>query len=199
MEAEAQRATAHTARTCDQAARLGMLTAMRSGQRVSSGFHGHSPRHRRLPGGPAGARGHRGGRGGAYLAPAGGAGAGPSLCRRRGGGGAYLALAEGGAVVDLVAAGALAQGLAATVHTGLLQEDRVSVVGTLPRDTEEGLVTGTRPTRISCPCLTDSEQEAGGWITYRPTLLQTAGISLPPRMQKANLGGPEFSGIRTSP
>ena len=173
MEAEAQRATVHTARTCDQAARLGMLTRMRSGQRVSSGFRGHSPRHRRLPGGPAGAWGHR-----------------------RGRGGAYLALAEGGAVVDLVAAGALAQGLAATVHTGLLQEDRVSVVGTLPRDTEEELVTGTRPTRISRRCLTDSEQEAGGW---RPTLLQTAGISLPPSVQKAKLGGPEFSGVRASP
>lgn len=95
-----------------------------------------------------------------------------------------------------MAAGALAQGLAATVHTGLLQEDRVSVVGTLPRDTEEELVTGTRPTRISRRCLTDSEQEAGGW---RPTLLQTAGISLPPSVQKAKLGGPEFSGVRASP
>lgn len=69
-------------------------------------------------------------------------------------------------------------------------------MGTLPGDTEGGLVTGTRPTRISCPCLTDSEQEAGGWITYRPTLLQTAGISFPPSMQKANLGGPEFSGVQ---
>ena len=35
---------------------------------------------------------------------------------------AYLPLAEGGAVVDLVAAGALAQGLPAAVDTGLLQE-----------------------------------------------------------------------------
>ena len=108
-------------------------------------------------------------------------------------GGAYLALAEGGAVVDLVAAGALAQGLAATVHTGLLQEDRVSVVGTPPRDTEEGQVTGTRLTRISCPRPTDSEQEAEGWITYRPTSLQTAGISFPPSMQKANWEGQTLS------
>lgn len=114
-------------------------------------------------------------------------------------GGAYLALAEGGAVVDLVAAGALAQGLAATVHTGLLQEDRVSVVGTPPRETEGGRVTGTRLTRISCPRLTDSEQEAGGWITYRPTSLQTAGISFPPSMQKANWKGQHSQAFRASP
>lgn len=39
----------------------------------------------------------------------------------RGGAARYLALAEGGAVVDLVAAGALAHGLPAAVGTGLLQ------------------------------------------------------------------------------
>lgn len=42
---------------------------------------------------------------------------------------AYLALAEGGAVVDLVAAGALAQGLPAAVDTGLLQGQGQSVPG----------------------------------------------------------------------
>ena len=149
MEAEAQCATTHTAGPVTR--RPGRGRWPRRGwaageQRLPR----PQPTAQEAAWGPCWGLGTRG----TYLGPAGEAG--------RGGGGAYLALAEGGAVVDLVAAGALAQGLAATVHAGLLQEDRLSVVGTLPRDTEGGLVTGTRPTRISCPCLTDSEQEAGG-------------------------------------
>lgn len=49
----------------------------------------------------------------------------------------HLALAEGGAVVHFVAAGALAQGLPATVDTGLLQEGhkgRSVSWGRLPSD-----------------------------------------------------------------
>lgn len=61
------------------------------------------------------------------------------------GGGAYLALAEGGAVVDLVAAGALAQGLPAAVDTELLQEDT-------------GVSRGDRLTRVPAPRCPDA-----GW------------------------------------
>lgn len=60
-------------------------------------------------------------------------------------GGAYLALAEGGAVVDLVAAGALAQGLPAAVDTELLQEDT-------------GVSRGDRLTRVPAPRCPDA-----GW------------------------------------
>lgn len=49
----------------------------------------------------------------------------------------YLALAEGGAVVDFVAAGALAQGLPATVDAGLLQEGHERSVRGRPEPSPE--------------------------------------------------------------
>lgn len=93
---------------------------------------GHSTRH----GGFSGAcrespdAGHAGRSGQA----AAGAGGGPPVTARGTGARTHLALAESRAVVDFVAAGALAQGLPATVDTGLLEEGHrlVSVTGPLP-------------------------------------------------------------------
>ena len=89
--------------------------------------------------------------------------------RRGHAGGAYLALAEGRAVVDLVAAGALAQGLPAAVDTELLQEDT-------------GVSRGDRLTRVPAPRCPDAgwapaEWEAGLRITpMRPPCSKHQGF-----------------------
>lgn len=69
--------------------------------------------------------------------------------------GTYLALAECGAVVDLVAASALTQGLPATIHTRLLQEEDggqwhaqtqgTDTLGKLASNTVPSLVLSSRP------------------------------------------------------